>query len=107
VFRMGEARLFPVRTNGGADTILMSADELMEAAQQGRLMIAPQEALRSLDGAAPPAREEERAYDRSVPPIEQRIAEIVSRVPPEAWEGLPDDLTENLDHYIYGTPKRS
>jgi hypothetical protein len=27
-------------------------------------------------------------------------------VPPEEWEKLPTDLSEQHDHYIYGTPKR-
>ena len=102
---MGEARVFPVRTNGGAATILMSADELIEAAEQGRLMIAPEDAVQSADGTEQPEREE-RAYDRSVPPIEEVIREIVARVPEEEWDRLPPDLSEQHDHYIYGTPKR-
>jgi len=48
---------------------------------------------------------EPRAYDPSVPPIEAVIEQLVSEVPQEAWANLPDDLIENLDHYIYGTPK--
>jgi hypothetical protein len=46
-----------------------------------------------------------RAFDPSVPPIEAVIEQLVSEVPSEAWANLPDDLIENLDHYIYGTPK--
>jgi len=113
---MGEARVFPVRTNGGAATILMSADELIEAAEQGRLMIAPEDVVQSADGTTQPEREE-RVYDRSVPPgerhfdptarpIEEVIREIASRVPPEEWDRLPPDLSEQHDHYIYGSPKR-
>ena len=26
-------------------------------------------------------------------------------VPQEEWDRLPADLTDHLDHYIYGTPK--
>jgi hypothetical protein len=33
------------------------------------------------------------------------IAEIAAKVPPEAWDALPDDLSDNLDHYLYGTPR--
>lgn len=39
-------------------------------------------------------------------PLEDKIAEIVARVPAEEWEKLPADMGDNLDHYIYGTPKR-
>ena len=28
-----------------------------------------------------------------------------SRIPPEAWEGVPSDLAKNVDHYLYGHPK--
>ncbi|MBM3477385.1 MAG: hypothetical protein FJX75_29295 [Armatimonadetes bacterium] len=38
--------------------------------------------------------------------IEEIMEELVGEVPEEAWKSLPDDLIENLDHYIYGIPKR-
>ncbi len=39
-------------------------------------------------------------------PIEQVLEELAKEVPPEEWDKLPDDLNNNLDHYIYGTPKK-
>lgn len=39
-------------------------------------------------------------------PIEEVIADIVSDVPEAEWEKLPPDLSEQLDHYVYGLPKR-
>jgi hypothetical protein len=110
---MGEARLFPVRTNGGTDTVFMSADELMEAAEQGRLMVAPEDVGRP-DEPSPPGPvvcgEElpplERRFDPTARPIEEIIAEIAGQVPEEEWDRLPPDLSEQHDHYIYGTPKR-
>jgi hypothetical protein len=39
-------------------------------------------------------------------PLEEKIAEIVAQVPEEEWSKLPPDLGDQLDHYIYGTPKR-
>ena len=39
-------------------------------------------------------------------PIEEIIRELAAEVPQEEWDRLPRDLTDNLDHYIYGTPKR-
>jgi predicted DNA-binding antitoxin AbrB/MazE fold protein len=37
--------------------------------------------------------------------IEDRIAQIAAEVPQEAWDSLPADLSDNLDHYIYGTER--
>jgi hypothetical protein len=39
-------------------------------------------------------------------PIEEVIEALAAQVPPEAWENLPEDLSDDLDHYIYGTPRR-
>jgi len=44
--------------------------------------------------------------DASARPIEEVLAEIASRVPGQEWAKLPSDLTDQLDHYLYGTPKR-
>jgi len=30
----------------------------------------------------------------------------MGKVPSEEWNRLPADLSENLDHYVYGTPRR-
>ena len=48
----------------------------------------------------------ELPYDPTAPRIEDVLAELAREVPEEEWEKLPDDLTDNLDHYLYGTPKR-
>lgn len=34
------------------------------------------------------------------------FADIAASVPAEVWEALPADLNDQLDHYVYGTPKR-
>jgi hypothetical protein len=47
----------------------------------------------------------EDEFDPSAPPIEDVLAAIVANVPKEEWDRLPADLTDHLDHYIYGTPK--
>jgi hypothetical protein len=49
-----------------------------------------------------PATEE---LDLSAPPIEEVLRAIVADVPKEEWDRLPADLSDHLDHYIYGTPK--
>jgi hypothetical protein len=39
--------------------------------------------------------------------LEEKIAQIVAEVPEEEWAKLPPDLGDQLDHYVYGTPKRT
>jgi len=34
------------------------------------------------------------------------IEEEIRSMPPEVWDALPIDLSEQLDHYIYGAPKQ-
>jgi hypothetical protein len=38
--------------------------------------------------------------------IWDRIDELLQNVPQEALDELPSDASENLDHYLYGAPKR-
>lgn len=46
------------------------------------------------------------AYDPKARPVEEIIAEIAAKVPAEEWERVPKDASVNLDHYLYGAPKR-
>lgn len=39
-------------------------------------------------------------------PIWEVLCEIGSRVPPEERDKLPPDGSVNVDHYLYGAPKR-
>jgi hypothetical protein len=39
------------------------------------------------------------------PPIEEILSDLANEIPEEEWDKLPSDLTDNLDHYLYGTPK--
>jgi hypothetical protein len=41
----------------------------------------------------------------SLPPFLQFAEEISAQIPREEWEKLPNDLSKNLDHYLYGSPK--
>lgn len=46
------------------------------------------------------------ATDTAGRPIEEVLASLAAKVSPEDWKQLPPDLTDDLDHYIYGTPKK-
>jgi hypothetical protein len=39
-------------------------------------------------------------------PIHEVLAEIAAEIPAEELAKLPPDFTDQLDHYVYGTPKR-
>ena len=39
-------------------------------------------------------------------PIEQVIQDLAAQVPAEEWAKVPKDLSANLDHYLYGSPKK-
>ena len=57
--------------------------------------------------AMPEAREATtREAPRPTMPIWERAAELRKRIPAEEWDKLPVDGAEQLDHYIYGSPKR-
>ena len=45
-------------------------------------------------------------YDADTPLVEDVLRTIAADVPPEEWDRLPSDLTDDLDHYLYGTAKR-
>ena len=57
-----------------------------------RLTILPEE-------TAPTQTEDTRSLD-------EKLDALVASVPAEEWAKLPADMSDNLDHYIYGTPKR-
>lgn len=48
----------------------------------------------------------EDRFDANAPSIEDQIAAIFGDVTDEEWEKLPKDGASNLDHYLYGAPKR-
>lgn len=65
-----------------------SANEVVE---QGLVLLdAKEHAEGSPDGAA----------------ISEMIVAIGRSTPAEEWERVPTDLSFNLDHYLYGTPRR-
>ncbi|CAN5453459.1 hypothetical protein BH10ACI1_BH10ACI1_16110 [soil metagenome] len=37
----------------------------------------------------------------------EKLEAISNRVPDEVWEKLPTDGAENIDHYLYGAPKKT
>lgn len=39
-------------------------------------------------------------------PILNMIEAITAEIPLEAWDQVPQDLAQNLDHYLYGVPKQ-
>jgi len=44
-------------------------------------------------------------YDPTGRPVWEEVLEIGASIPLEEWEKVPTDLSVNLDHYLYGSPK--
>jgi Arc/MetJ-type ribon-helix-helix transcriptional regulator len=61
-------------------------------------------ATEAVTTAAPAASETEAVRARK--PVWERIQELTADIPDQEWDKLPADLSEQHDHYIYGTPKR-
>jgi hypothetical protein len=38
--------------------------------------------------------------------IWEKVDELLQDVPPEALDELPEDASENFDHYLYSAPKK-
>ena len=38
-------------------------------------------------------------------PVWERVAKISAQISDQEWAELPNDLSKNLDHYLYGSPK--
>jgi len=45
-------------------------------------------------------------FDPNAPSIEEEIEEIWKDMPASEWSKVPADLSDNLDHYLYGAPKK-
>ena len=63
-------------------------------------------AVSGLPGASAQARARPAEGEPSRGTIEEEIARIMADVPDSEWRRLPPDLNDQLDHYIYGTPKQ-
>lgn len=45
-------------------------------------------------------------FDPDVTPIWEEISKIGASIPEEEWQKVPTDLAANLDHYLYGSPRK-
>ncbi len=93
----------PIEIEGDWKQII--AEAALHKGNRLRLTVLPPTGKGSTPGIADPLDETASSTDHK--PIEEQIAEIMSDVPDEVWAGLRPDLSDNLDHYVYGTPKRA
>ncbi len=82
---------------------------LQKAIEQVRTL--PEDAqdrvARLMLGVAETANEANNREEEERKPIWEKIRERAEKIPPEVWERLPKDGASEVDHYIYGTPKRN
>ena len=43
----------------------------------------------------------------NLPSFHKRLVKLAKNMPQEERDKFPPDYSENLDHYLYGTPKKS
>ena len=89
-----------------ADEVVRESIKLLDERDNGHPE-APADAM-----SPPPAPEEETgepAAQKGKKPatLYELFEPIWASVPAEEWEKLPRDLSINLDHYLYGAPKKS
>lgn len=46
------------------------------------------------------------SYGAEAKTILEEIEQLSNLAPPEEWDKVPSDLSENIDHYLYGAPKK-
>jgi hypothetical protein len=46
-----------------------------------------------------------RRYVKGAVPVWQVAAELGEQVSEDTWANVPTDLSKNVDHYLYGSPK--
>jgi hypothetical protein len=54
-----------------------------------------------------PAERRAKSSEKTAADLMQKIAEEMERMPSKAFEGIPTDVSKNVDHYLYGSPRRS
>jgi putative addiction module CopG family antidote len=64
------------------------------------------EAVRLLRQREPEHDESAENTVAAAEPVWQKLLRIMSTVPDEVFDRIPADSAEQLDHYIYGTPRR-
>jgi hypothetical protein len=65
-----------------------------------------QEALRLLDNLASGASSEPRGTVANRRSIWEIVEDVNAGLPADTWDSVPTDGSINLDHYLYGAPKR-
>ena len=80
-------------------TLLAAIADALEEVQDKERREHEQSMTNGHETAAPAAAE-------TIKPFWQKALEASQRIPDEELERLPADLAANIDHYIYGTPKR-
>ena len=80
----------------------MSDTEALRRELGERLDQLPEDQLREVLALVESLR---RKRHSSTPSIEEKIEAHVDEVPDEAWDEVPADASENLDQYLYGTPR--
>ncbi len=84
----------PLRDFGPYRIFITSIDlpdlEAVKYVQYGKIEITPK--IKYVDRIA---------GEEEVESIEKKIRRLANQIPEDEWASLPQDLNENLDHYLY------
>jgi hypothetical protein len=80
------------------DQVLHELQERVRAARENEGAESHEEASQQLTG--------KRLSPEADKPIWEKFIEASQEIPDEELDRLPTDLASQVDHYIYGTPKR-
>lgn len=84
------------------------AENAIDAAvQSGEFASADEMVDRLVREYAQRTRQESTVTPPKRKPLWERAAELRQSIPAEEWDKLPTDGARQLDHYIYGSPKRT
>ena len=85
-------------------------DDAPSAERNNSMTVSPQKYEADMSGNSHASAEEKQAVSVDVsklPNFARNILKIAETIPQEALDEFPPDYSENLDHYLYGMPKKS
>lgn len=78
----------------------------VKAAALLRMLVREEAAREGLSAGATTAASGQTVAHEEKGPVWERLAASMRSLPEEALSTLPEDLAEQHDHYLYGSPKR-
>ncbi len=92
----------PLQATPGRVRVIVLLSEASEQTAASSAALSPEE-IQPQSANSQPAQPDAVVSDTR--PIWERITDISAQIPAEEWAKLPRDLSKNIDHYLYDSPK--